>query len=163
VSSNSLGMVIESLVAILLALTIIYCVMLNERLKMLKSNEQSLRATISELITATEIAERAIGSLKETVRDGDATLGERLRAAGRVTIGLDLQIAAGRDVLGRLTPVVDAARQLQEQSRETPAPAAAPAPEQAPAPVPVKDPREVAADAHAFGERLRNRVYGLAA
>ena len=76
-----------------------------------------------------------------------------------MTIGLDLQIAAGRDVLGRLTPVVDAARQLQEQSREMPAPE----PAQAPAPAPVKDPKQVAADAHAFGERLRNRVYGLAA
>ncbi len=42
---------------------------LNSRLKRLKADEHSLKATIGELITATEIAERAIGGLKHTVRD----------------------------------------------------------------------------------------------
>jgi hypothetical protein len=56
--SNGFGMIIEMLVAILLALTIAYCISLNRRLKLLKADEQSLRATISELVTATEIAER---------------------------------------------------------------------------------------------------------
>jgi hypothetical protein len=110
VSSNSLGMTIESLVAILLIITIAYCVLLNRRLKMLTSDEQSLKATISELVTATEIAERAIGGLKETVREGDTTLGERLRGAERTSIGLDLQIAAGKDILGRVQKIIDAAK-----------------------------------------------------
>ncbi|HXW29482.1 MAG TPA: chemotaxis protein, partial [Xanthobacteraceae bacterium] len=56
--SNALGLAIESLVAILLLLTISYCILLNSRLKRLKADEQALKATISELITATEIAER---------------------------------------------------------------------------------------------------------
>ena len=81
--SNALGLAIESLVAILLLLTISYCILLNSRLKRLKADEQALKATISELITATEIAERAIAGLKLTVRDCDQTLGERLRAAER--------------------------------------------------------------------------------
>ncbi len=59
--SHSLGIVIESLVAVLLMLTIGYCALLNNRLKRLKADEHSLKATIAELITATEIAERAIG------------------------------------------------------------------------------------------------------
>ena len=62
----SLGLVIELLVAALLALTIGYCLVLNRRLKRLQADEQALRATISELITATEIAERAILGLKAT-------------------------------------------------------------------------------------------------
>ena len=51
--SNALGLAIESLVAILLLLTISYCILLNSRLKRLKADEQALKATISELITAT--------------------------------------------------------------------------------------------------------------
>ncbi len=67
--SHSLGVAIECLVAILLMVTIGYCMLLNKRLKRLKADEHSLKATIAELITATEIAERAIGGLKHTVRD----------------------------------------------------------------------------------------------
>ena len=51
--SHSLGLVIEGLVAVLLVLTIGYCMLLNKRLKRLKADEQSLKATIGELITAT--------------------------------------------------------------------------------------------------------------
>src|SRR3954470_5501054 len=73
--SHSFGIAIESLVAALLLLTIGYCMLLNKRLKLLKADEHSLKATIGELITATEIAERAIGSLKHTVRRRNERLG----------------------------------------------------------------------------------------
>ncbi|MGB3273113.1 MAG: DUF6468 domain-containing protein, partial [Xanthobacteraceae bacterium] len=63
------GLVVEGVVAALLIATIGYCTVLNKRLKRLKADEHSLKATIAELITATEIAERAIGGLKLTVRD----------------------------------------------------------------------------------------------
>jgi hypothetical protein len=49
--SHSLGVVIESLVAVLLMLTIGYCMVLNKRLKRLKADEHSLKATIAELIS----------------------------------------------------------------------------------------------------------------
>ena len=58
--SHGFGLMIESLVALLLLLTIGYCIALNRRLKRLRADEQSLKATIAELITATEIAERAV-------------------------------------------------------------------------------------------------------
>ena len=64
--------------AILLLLTIAYCMLLNKRLQRLKADEHSLKATIGELITATEIAERAIGGLKHTVRDVNENLGSQL-------------------------------------------------------------------------------------
>ena len=47
------GYLVESMVSILLLLTILYCVRLNKQLRLLKADEQTLRATISELITAT--------------------------------------------------------------------------------------------------------------
>jgi len=148
--NNGFGMIIELLVAILLMLTIGYCILLNRRLKLLKADEQSLRATISELVTATEIAERAIGGLKLTVHECDMGLGERLRKAERVTIEIDRTIAAGKDLLGRLSQIVTAGRGSNEPL--------APHNEGKP-----NDAKAVAAAAEAFAERLRTKVHGLAA
>ena len=66
---NVVPLTIESLVAILLLLTILYCTRLNEQLKRLKADGTSMQQTIAELIPATDTAERAIAGLKETVRE----------------------------------------------------------------------------------------------
>ena len=108
--SNSFGVMIESLVAILLLLTIGFCIVLDRRLKKLKADEQVLKATISELITATEIAERAIAGLKLTVRDTDNSLSERLHDGARLSDGLARQIDAGNAILERLAQITIAAR-----------------------------------------------------
>jgi hypothetical protein len=126
-------------------LTVGYCVLLNRRLKLLKADEHSLRATISELVTATEIAERAIAGLKVTVHECDIGLGQRLNRAEAMTIDLDRRLAAGKDVLHRLSQIVIAGRPPHE-------PAA-----------PNNDAKAVAAQAQAFAERLRTKVHGLAA
>ena len=97
--SNGLGLMIESLVAVLLLLTITFCIVLNRRLKKLRADEQALKGTISELITATEIAERAIAGLKMTVRDCDQNLSERLRAGEGLARELASQLDGGRQVL----------------------------------------------------------------
>ena len=107
---NGLGLMIEGLVAFLLLLTIVYSVMLNKRLKRLRSDEMTLKATISELITATEIAERAIAGLKITVRECDQGLGERLRDAEHFSTDIARQLEAGGEVLTRLTAIVAASR-----------------------------------------------------
>ena len=108
--SHSFGIAIESLVAILLMLTIGYCILLNARLKRLKADEHSLKAVIAELITATEIAERAIGGLKLTVRDVNENLGDRLASAGQMSLQLKKQLAEGDNVLRRLSRIAIAAR-----------------------------------------------------
>jgi Domain of unknown function (DUF6468) len=144
-------MMIESLVAILLLLTIGYSVMLNKRLKRLRSDEMTLKATISELITATEIAERAIGGLKLTVRECDHGLGERLRTAERFSTEIARQTEAGQEILSRLQQIVAAAR---------PAPPAGAAVAVPPAP---PDAQATVKAAQAFAARARNRTQGVAA
>src|SRR5450756_631770 len=108
--SDSLGIAIEGLVAILLMVTIGYCMVLNSRLKRLKADEHSLKATIGELITATEIAERAIGGLKHTVRDVNENLGNQLTSAAQMSDQLKKQLAEGDNVIRRLSKIVLAAR-----------------------------------------------------
>src|SRR6202012_3411595 len=103
--SHSLGIAIESLVAFLLILTIGYCMLLNARLKRLKADESSLKATIGELITATEIAERAIGGLKLTVRDVNENLNKEMNAATAMSEQLRRQLMEGDNVLRRLAKI----------------------------------------------------------
>ena len=69
--STSFGFMIECLVACLLLVTIGYCALLNHRLKRLKADEQAMKVTIAELITATEIAERAVQGLQAAVRESE--------------------------------------------------------------------------------------------
>jgi chromosome segregation ATPase len=144
--SHSFGVAIESLVAILLLLTIGYCMLLNSRLKRLKADEHSLKATIAELITATEIAERAIGGLKHTVRDVNENLGNQLTAAGQLSLQLKKQLAEGDHVVRRISKIAIAARS---------------APEPEPAAPQVSTAKAVAAAAQAFSDRRRSD--GLAA
>jgi len=145
--SHSLGIIIESLVAVLLLLTIGYCILLNSRLKRLKADEHSLKATIGELITATEIAERAIGGLKHTVRDVNEHLGSQLNAASQMSAQLKGMLAEGDGVIRRLSKIAIAAR-----------PTAAEPEQVAPR---VSSAKAVAAAAEAFSER--RRASGLAA
>jgi hypothetical protein len=135
--SHSLGMLIESLVAVLLLLTIGYCTVLNRRLKCLRTDERALREMIAELIGATDSAERAIAGLKLTVQESDRTLGERLRAAERLSAALDKQIGAGERLIGGSSP-----------RRQEAAP---------------PDAKAVLAAATALAERVRLRAIGRAA
>lgn len=109
-SNLPVGMIIESLVAGLLLVTIGYCWLLNHRLKRLRADEESLRATISELITASEIAERAILGLKATAGEADKTLGHRLHEAERFSRKLSEQVQAGSLVLERISQIAEAAK-----------------------------------------------------
>ena len=121
--SHAMGLAIESLVAVLLLLTICYCILLNKRLQRLKADEHSLEATIGELITATEIAERAIGGLKHTVRDVNENLGSQLTAATQMSAHLKQQLAEGdavrdqRQRHGRKTARESAADAPRDQHR----------------------------------------------
>jgi hypothetical protein len=138
--THSFGLMIESMVSLLLALTIIYCALLNRQIRRLKTDESLLKATIAELMQATGLAERAIAGLKLTVKECDQGLGERLRAAEQLSANMDKQIDAGEVLLERFTRLVAAAAQPK-----------------------VPDAKSIAAAAQAFTDRARSRAQSLAA
>ena len=150
--NHLLGIAIESLVAVLLVLTIGYCMLLNSRLKRLKADEQSLKATIGELITVTEIAERAIGGLKHTVRDVNEHLGSQIALATSLAEQLKGQLLESDSVMRRLAKIASAARPLPEAQPEAPVQVAAHAQPIAPK---MSAARANAAAAQAFAERRR--------
>src|SRR5262249_12696460 len=141
------------------------CMILNKRLKRLKADERALKATIAELITATEMAERAVAGLRNTARECESTLGERLASAEQCCAELNRQVKARDVVIERLARVVVPSRKLGEVPPAAAAPLApAPAaPKAAPAAPPPSDPKAVAAAARSLADRLRERMGALAA
>jgi hypothetical protein len=119
--------------------------LLNARLKRLKADEHSLKATIAELITATEIAERAIGGLKHTVRDVNENLGNQLTSASQMSLQLKKQLMEGDNILRRLSKIAIAARPPEPEAATSP----------------VSSAKAVAAAAQAFSDRRKSN--GLAA
>jgi chromosome segregation ATPase len=143
---NSFGLMIESLVAILLIITIVYCKMFDRRLRRFKNDEAALRATIMELVAATESAERAIATLKVTVRDCDQNLAQQLRAAERCSAQLDRDVATGESVMRRLGHVLAPARASRPEAATKPS-----------------DTKDLLAAAEAFARRNEARLNGAAA
>jgi hypothetical protein len=138
------GFLVETMVSVLLLLTILYCVRLNKQLRLLKADENSLRATISELVTATEIADRAIAGLKSMMQQGEQALSQKLERGEVLAAELDLHLSAGNQLLARLVRIAGVTRPVGE----SPA---------------VQDAKAVAAAAQAFADRARTRVSDQAA
>ena len=108
------GLIIESLVVVLLATTIGYCIVLNRRLKRLRADDAALRATIGELITATEFAERAIAGLRVAVSDCEQTLSTKLTEAERSADTLSHHVAAGEKIIQRLSAFAKVAKPVRK-------------------------------------------------
>jgi hypothetical protein len=106
--TGSVGIAIEVLVALLLIVTIGYCVLLNRKLGALRQDENAMRGLTRELTEATGTAERAIQSLKTSAADWDRALGARMRHAERVNEELGARVDAGQDMVGRLNEAMDA-------------------------------------------------------
>jgi len=154
------GLTIESLVAVLLLLTILYCARLNSRLKLLKADERAMKTTITELVMATENAERAIGTLNATLREAEDTLTVQLRNADIFNRAIAENLKVGEDVLDRLRKIAFAGAILDRgETRPEPAPRPAAEPDAASPP----DTSAMVAAAKAFAERTSARVRGIAA
>ncbi len=148
--SPTIALMIETLVAILLAVTIGYCVLLDRRLQRLRADETQMRQTVIDLGLATDRAERAIDGLRKTLADCDQSLAERLRIAERTTADLEGQIRTGDDVLTRINKIVHAAKHAESMAEGI---EAAPTPKLA----------DTVAAAQAFAARARQRMSGAAA
>jgi hypothetical protein len=134
----SLGIAIESLVAVLLAVTIGYCVLVNRKLAQLRSDQSELKNIVRALHLATDQAANAITGLRESAADADESLGAQLERVKILDKQLRQNIGRGDALLAKLSAMPRASEiGIAERSREAvarpSAQAAAPARSQAPA------------------------------
>ncbi|HEV7345150.1 MAG TPA: DUF6468 domain-containing protein [Devosia sp.] len=108
-----LGLFIESAVAVLLALTIGYCIVLNQRLKRLHADKDVMRQMVADLVGATNLANQAIKELKQTAVEADLSLNSRLEEAERFGIELANHVNAGTVLMERIAKITSVARHSQ--------------------------------------------------
>ena len=108
-----LGLLVEGAVAVLLALTIGYCVVLNQRLKRLHQDKDVLRQMVADLVGATNLANQAIKELKQTAVEADLALNSRLEEAERFGVELANHVTAGTVLMERIAKITSVARNSQ--------------------------------------------------
>lgn len=155
---------VEGLVAVLLVITICYCMTLDRRLRALKADRAALESIVAELVGATTAAERAVGTLKEAVAACDEELGAKLAAGTRMCEELAAHTDAAKGTLRRIVQHA-AAPATPPAAVSAPVATAAPAPavvDIAPAPRPHLS--ETVAAARSLAQRFQQRVqHGAAA
>jgi hypothetical protein len=109
-----LGLFVEGAVAILLAMTIGYCIVLNRRLQRLHADRDALKQMVADLVGATNLANQAIKELKATAVEADMTLSARLEEAERFGVQLANHVTAGTSVLERIARITSAARRHKD-------------------------------------------------
>jgi hypothetical protein len=109
----SLGVIVEFSVAILLATTIGYCVILNQRLKRLHADRDTLRKMVSDLVQATALANAAVTELKTAALEADTQLNNRLVEAEEFAIELTQHLTAGQQLMDKIAKITSLARNSQ--------------------------------------------------
>ncbi len=133
-----LGIFVEGAVAILLLMTIGYCIVLNQRLQRLHADRDALKQIVADLVGATNLANQAIKELKATAVEADMTLSSRLEEAERFGIQLANHVTAGTSVLDRIARITSVARKHQE-------------------PEPIEETNKVQSALQQLSTRVRNR------
>ncbi len=118
-SGISLGVAIEALVAVLLAVTIGYCVLVNRKLIQLRSDQSELKVIVHDLHAATGQAEQAIAGLRESAQLADETLGQQIQRVRKLDERLVSNIGKGESLLAKFASMP---REPRSQPSASPAP-----------------------------------------
>lgn len=96
------GLLLEGLVALLLVVTVVYCVLLDRRLRALRDGQDGLKSIIEGLDAATSRAQMSISELKTSGDRLTNDLSGRVAKARALTDELSIMIDAGNSLADRL-------------------------------------------------------------
>lgn len=96
------GLVLEGLVAVLLIVTIFYCVILDRRIRSFKAEQINLAELVAQLSSATANAEVAVAGLKITTEEADDELDGKLKKARSLSEELAFMVETGNNLAGKL-------------------------------------------------------------
>lgn len=97
-----LGLLIETLVSVLLTVTIVYCVTVSRKLERLRTDQTALRDVVRELTSATGQAQAAITGLRDTVSQAESSLMEKLESAQQLEARLMAAKKGADNLIARL-------------------------------------------------------------
>lgn len=103
-----LGLISNVALTALLAVTLVYCIVLERRLSAVRKGQEGLKSTIGELNTAITNAGASMRALKATASGAAETLDERLGRARTIIDELSLLTASGERIAERFDRAADA-------------------------------------------------------
>ncbi|MEI9996366.1 MAG: DUF6468 domain-containing protein [Rhizomicrobium sp.] len=106
----NLALIADCALTGLLAVTLIYCIVLERRLAAVRRGQESLKSTIGELDSAITHAGAAMRALKAAASGAADTLDERLNRSRAVIDELSLLTASGERIAERFDRASAAAR-----------------------------------------------------
>lgn len=115
-------LVLDVIVAILLVATIVYSVILNNRLSQLRKNRDDLVKLVASFNDATARAEAGIPKLKRAAEDAGSMLQERVEKAQSLRDDLAFMIERADSIANRLEGSVRVAREARPASSPPPPP-----------------------------------------
>lgn len=120
---DKLNLLLDVIIIVLLAATIVYAVMLNSRLAQLRDNRDDLARLVAAFNDATARAESGIPKLRRAAEDAGNALQERVEKAQTLRDDLAFMIERADSMAGKLENSV---RQAREEARPTAPPPAMP-------------------------------------
>ncbi len=96
------GLVLDIIIAGLLIATIIYCMILDRRIRSFKLEQSSLAGVIGDLNNATQSAEVAVAGLKMTSQAAEGDLGGKLNRARSLSDELAFMVETGNNIASKL-------------------------------------------------------------
>lgn len=93
---------LEALVAVLLIVTVVFCIRLNGRLTRLRDAQEQLKSLLDGFAAATQKAEASVAELRRTCGELGAELQGKIDAARRLSDELSVMTQSGNDLADRL-------------------------------------------------------------
>jgi chromosome segregation ATPase len=102
IAAFSVSLIVEVTLAGLLAATLICCVRLDRRLRLLRNDQESLSATVRALNAAVTAAQSSLAGLRAAAHDADESLGRKVSSARGLADELSLLTSAGERIAARI-------------------------------------------------------------
>ncbi|MBL6854576.1 MAG: hypothetical protein ISS15_11465 [Alphaproteobacteria bacterium] len=103
----ALGLAVELALTALLAVTLVYCIVLERRLAAVRKGQESIKAVIGRLDAAISKAGASMHALKATTAGAAEQLDDRLKRARSVIDELSLLTASGERIAQRFDRAAD--------------------------------------------------------
>lgn len=118
----SLPVAVDVLVAVLLVATIVYAVMLNRKLAVLRNSKTEMEALVARFAESTALAENGIQTLKAHASESGTSLDSMVSRAHGLAEDLSFLIERGSNLADRLEGAVESGRRRGAGDAPAPAP-----------------------------------------
>lgn len=106
----NLGLVFDGIVSSLLFITIIYAVLLNKKLNLIRDGKQDMESLVQDFTEAVKQAEQGLAAVRAAAQEGGEALQTRTEAADRLADDLAFLMKKGDITISKLEEIIKRSR-----------------------------------------------------